>query len=64
MTLYEWNQRRIPDYYDGMYRDGFSPEEILFAARQKWMRQEAERQEQQEAKIPQKVKIGVEVKKK
>lgn len=33
MTLYEWNQRRIPDYYDGMYRDGFSPEEILFAAR-------------------------------
>ena len=64
MTLYEWNQRRIPDYYDGMYRDGFSPEEILFAAREKWRRQEAERQAQQEAQMPQKVKIVVEVKKK
>ena len=62
MTLAEWTERKIPEYYDGMYRDGFSPVEILYAARKKWRQQEAERQEAQEAQIPQKVKFVVEVK--
>ena len=35
MTLYEYMDSKIPDYYDTMYRDGYSPEQILHAARRK-----------------------------
>jgi len=33
MNLYEISNLRIPDYYDTMYLDGFTPEEILMALR-------------------------------
>lgn len=33
MTLYEKSSLRIPEYYDTMYLDGFTPEEILMAKR-------------------------------
>ena len=33
MTLYEKSNPQIPDYYDTMYLDGFTPEEILMARR-------------------------------
>ena len=33
MTLYEKSNLRIPEYYDTMYLDGFTPEEILMAKR-------------------------------
>ena len=33
MNLYEKSNLRIPDYYDTMYLDGFTPEEILMAKR-------------------------------
>lgn len=33
MNLYEISNLRIPDYYDTMYLDGFTPEEIYMALR-------------------------------
>lgn len=36
--------RHIPEYYDSMYLDGYTPYEILHAARKKMYRQYQERQ--------------------
>ena len=33
MTLNEYINRKTPDYYPTMYQDGFTPTEILYAAR-------------------------------
>jgi len=33
MNLYEKSNLQIPEYYDTMYLDGFTPEEILMAKR-------------------------------
>ena len=37
--------KRIPEYYDTMYLDGYTPYEILYATRKKMDRQYKERQE-------------------
>lgn len=34
MTLAEYNNRKVPEYYDTMYLDGFTPSEIIQAAHQ------------------------------
>ena len=31
MTLYDYYNRKIPEYYDTMYLDGYTPTEILLA---------------------------------
>ena len=31
MTLLDYYNRQLPDYYDGMYLDGYEPWEILEA---------------------------------
>ena len=41
MTLFEYYDRKIPDYYPTMYLDGYSPEQIIHAAHRK-IRQEYE----------------------
>ncbi len=66
MTLYEYLDRKIPDYYPTMYKDGYSPEQILHAARRKILRehearQAAKRVEAEAMEIPE-VKITSEVK--
>lgn len=66
MTLYEYLDRKIPDYYPTMYKDGYSPEQILHAARRKILRehearQAAKRAEAEAMEIPE-VKITSEVK--
>lgn len=38
MTLYEYQTRKLPNYYHSMYLDGFTPEETLFAHRQSMIR--------------------------
>ena len=43
MSLLEQHNRRIPDYYPTMYMDGFSPEEIMYAAKRQMYRQVQER---------------------
>lgn len=37
--------RRIPEYYDTMYLDGYTPYEILYAVRKKMHREYLEREE-------------------
>ena len=66
MTLYEYLDSKIPDYYPTMYRDGYSPEQILHAARRKILREyearkAAQRAAAEENEIPN-VKIISEVK--
>ena len=37
--------RRIPEYYDTMYLDGYTPYEILYSVRKKMHREYLEREE-------------------
>ena len=66
MTLSEYYDRHIPDYYDSMYLDGFTPDQILHAAHRKMIREyearkAAQRAEAEANEIPN-VKIISEVK--
>ena len=38
MTLFDYYDRKIPDYYDTMYLDGYTPEQILYSAHRKMVR--------------------------
>ena len=60
MTLADQYFKDVPEYYRYMYLDGYTPEQILYAARKKILRQYAERQEK-ENEID-KIKIVSEVK--
>ena len=42
-SLLAQHNRRIPDYYPTMYMDGFTPEEIMYAAKRQMYRQVQER---------------------
>lgn len=37
--------KRVPEYYDTMYLDGYTPYEILYATRKKMYREYQEREE-------------------
>ena len=45
MTLYKDYNKNIPEYYNTMYMDGYSPEQILHAARRKMIQNFEDRQE-------------------
>ena len=66
MTLYEYLDSKIPNYYPLMYRDGYSPEQILHAARRKILQEyearEAAKRAEAEASVIPEVKITSEVK--
>ena len=53
MGIFEYLDSKIPDYYPTMYRDGYSPEQIMYAAHRKLRREyearEAERRAEAEA---------------
>lgn len=67
MTLFEYLDRKIPDYYPTMYKDGYTPEQIRYACHRKIRREyearmaaqraEAEAREIPELKITSVVKI-------
>ena len=65
MTLFEYYDRKIPDYYPTMYLDGYSPEQIIRAAhrkiRQEYDARKAERMTEAEAMEIPEVKITSEV---
>ncbi|MBR0341844.1 MAG: hypothetical protein IJH64_06295 [Oscillospiraceae bacterium] len=69
-TVFEkMRNKKIPDYYDGMYLDGYKPYEILEAAHNSIIKQYTERQQEAEAEPtpdepPMNVRFQVEVKKK
>lgn len=46
MTLSEYCYRKVPEYYDTMYLDGFTPDEIHYAMRRKMKRDIEEREQQ------------------
>lgn len=49
MSLMDYYNRQIPEYYDTMYMDGYTPEQILHAAHKKMMREYEERKAAQRA---------------
>ena len=63
MTLFDYYDRRIPDYYDWMYLDGYTPEEIMYAVHRKMNREQAEREALNEGFDSVKVKSEVKVRK-
>lgn len=64
-TVFEkMRNKRIPDYYDGMYKDGYQPWEILEAAHNSIIKEADARQAERETQPPMNVKFRVEVVKK
>jgi hypothetical protein len=59
MSLSDYYNRQSPEYYDTMYMDGYTPEQIMTALRTKLNR---EREESREANEIPNVKIISEVK--
>ena len=60
MNLLNSFHGNVPEYYNAMYLDGYSPEQILHAARQKMIREheaKAEANEIPDVKIISEVKI-------
>ena len=53
MTLSDYYHRDVPDYYDWMYLEGYTPQQILMAKR----RQMAESQSVNEINVISEVKI-------
>ena len=57
MTLSEYMNRQVPDYYDWMYLDGYTPYQILQAKHKQMVndylaREEAQKEAEPEAYIP------------
>ena len=48
MSIADYYNRNIPEYYDNMYLDGYSPEQIMTAFRKKLNREREERREANE----------------
>ena len=50
MTVAEYYDKRVPEYYPTMYMEGYTPQQILYAAHRKMHQDYLERQE--EAEVP------------
>ena len=57
MTLLDYYDSQIPDYYDGMYLDGHTPEQILYSLRRGMVADQEERQTVNEIKIKSEVRL-------
>ena len=62
MTLENYRFREIPEYYDWMSLDGFTPDEILYALHKKMNRQQAEQEELADSVDSIKIKSEVKIK--
>ena len=62
MTLENYRFREIPEYYDWMYLDGFTPDEILYALHKKMDRQQAEQEALADSVDSVKIKSEVQIK--
>ena len=66
MSLIDQYFNNIPEYYNTMYMDGYTPEQIMYAARKKMLRmyeeREAAKRAEAEANETPNVKIISEVK--
>ena len=52
MTLHDYVNSKIPEYSKTMYLEGYSPQQILTAVRNKMLRDMEERQEDTENTFP------------
>ena len=60
MNVFElMRNKRIPEYYDTMYLDGYKPYEIVEAAHNKIMKRYQETLAEREAEIPATVNFNV-----
>ena len=57
MTLFENFDRKIPEYYPTMYKDGYTPEEIRHALHRKMLKNVEKEDNLQDVKIVSEVKI-------
>ena len=56
MTLAEYNSRKIPPYYDTMYLDGYTPQEIYQAHKKRMIDNENEEKESPRTEIVSEIK--------
>lgn len=57
MTLADYTHRNIPDYYPDMWRDGYTPYEVMTAFRKQMLEGIEDRQMVNEIKISSEVKL-------
>jgi len=57
MIVSDYYNRKIPDYYDWMYLDGYTPEEVYYSFKRGIYEQTKERENTNEIKIISEVKI-------
>ncbi len=57
MSVIENYNKRIPEYYDTMYLDGYTPNEIMMAAHKQFLRLREERNQIDTIKIISEVKV-------
>ena len=57
MLIFDYNKRKIPEYYKGMYLDDFTPAEILMASRESLLKEIQKKNEPQEIKFTAEIKI-------
>ena len=56
MSIFDYNKRKIPEYYKSMYLDDFTPAEILAASRESLLKIQRQN-EPQEIKFTAEIKI-------
>ena len=52
MTLSDYINRQVPDYYDWMYLDGYTPEQIMYAKSRQMYNDYIDRKSEPEMIIP------------
>ena len=63
MTLVDYYDRQIPEYYPTMYMDGYTPQQILHAVHRKMVREYLEREKEKYSQKEAEVQIEKQVKK-
>lgn len=57
MTIADYYNRKIPEYYPTMYLDGYTPQQILIAAHKRILNEYQDSQQVNEIKITSEVKV-------
>lgn len=63
MTIFDYYDRQIPEYYETMYLDGYTPNQILHAVHRKMVRDYVEKEEKKRAEKETEVQIEKQVRK-
>lgn len=57
MTIGQYYNNKVPEYYPTMYQDGYTPQQILFAAHKHLYNRYLESQKVDEIKVTSEVKV-------